>query len=90
MDHAEHPLAGDEVYRGFRITSLWAWTVVDPADDQEGIAAFLGADGTWVPLIASDRVRLNDLQPLADRTAQALGRPVRLRRFVPAEEEGGS
>ena len=75
------PRAGDESYRGFRMTSLWAYTQVDPVDDQEGIIAFLGHDGSLHPLIASDRVAMDSLRPIAETTARSTGRPVTLSRF---------
>lgn len=54
------PAAGDESYRGFRITEMWAVTAVDPGDDQEGVCAVYGQDGV-MPLVASDRIRAKDL-----------------------------
>lgn len=79
MTH-NHPGPGDEAYRGFRITSLWAWTVIDD-DDQEGIPALSTPDGP-MPLIASDRVRLDDLRPWVQGIANEIGKEIRLRRFV--------
>lgn len=81
--HADHPMAGDPSYDGFRITSVWAWTAVDPADDQEGILPMPNG----LPMIASDRVRLDDLRGLAGAMATALGMTVRLRRFVATTTE---
>lgn len=83
-DH-DHPAPGDPSYDGFRITQLWAWTQVDPADNQEGIVGTL-MGRNWMPLIASDRVRLDDLRPIARDMARTTGRAVRLRRFVAAED----
>lgn len=84
MSH-DHPAAGDPSYAGFRIRQLWAWTQVD-VDDQEGIIGMLGPDRTWMPLIASDQVRLDDLRPYAERVARETGRPVRLRTFAATDE----
>lgn len=69
----------------FRITSLWAWTMVDEMDE-EGIIAFLAPGGMWMPLIASDRVRLDQLREKAEITARTMGRPAILRRFGDGEE----
>lgn len=65
----------------FRITSLHAWTQIGP-DDEEGIIGYLGSDGTWMPLIASDRVRLDELRRYAEAIARQTGRPVQLRSFA--------
>jgi hypothetical protein len=80
MSH-DHPSAGDPEYDGFRITSVWAFTLVDPRDNQEGIPAVGN-----MPLIASDRVRLDDLTPYAQSIADALGVEVKLRRFEFSED----
>lgn len=64
----------------FRITALWAWTMIGE-DDEEGILGFLGASGVWIPLIASDRVRLDQLREHAERIVKMTGRPACLRRF---------
>jgi hypothetical protein len=81
-DHAE---PGDPSYDGFRISELWAWTQVDSKDNQEGIITLHTKQGP-MPLIASDRVRLNDLRMYARMVAKSNGRPVTLRRFVFAED----
>jgi hypothetical protein len=79
-----HPAPGDPSYDGFRISELWAWTQVDPADNQEGIIAVNSKQGP-LPLIASDRVRLADLELFAQMVANQTGREVRLTRFTLAE-----
>lgn len=66
----------DAPYSGFRITNLWAFTQVG-ADDQEGICAFM-TDRGWMPMIASDRVRLDQLRPIAQQIAKKTGRVVKL------------
>ena len=67
-------------YAGFRISSLWAWTVVGD-DDEEGIPAFDAGGGVVMPMIASDRVRIDDLRPTAEQIAREMGRKVTLARF---------
>lgn len=71
-------------YAGFRISSLWAWTMIGD-DDEEGLPTMID-DGVPMPMIASDRVRLDALRPLAAELARASGRPIRLRRFDFAED----
>lgn len=77
--HLDPPAAGDPRFDGFRISTLWAWTVIDD-DDQEGLIGTMTRAG-WMPLIASDRVRLDQYRELARQIAHDLGKPVRLRRF---------
>jgi hypothetical protein len=64
-----------------RIKSIWAFLVVDPKDENEGIIS-MTRDGLMMPLIASDRVRLDQLRPYAQRVADQIGRPVQLVEFV--------
>lgn len=78
----QHAPPGDPSYDGFRISKLWAWTSIDPVDDQEGILGFRAPAG-MTPMIASDRVRLDSLRPYAQVMADQLGVEVRLREFGP-------
>lgn len=71
---------------GFRITELWAYTQVDPSDDDEGVIAWLNG-GVWVPLVAADLARLDGYRPLAKDTAVATGIPVHLRHFYAYAED---
>jgi hypothetical protein len=75
------------VVTGFRITSITAYTIIGE-DDEEGICGFLGADGTWMPMIAADAQRLSQLRQMAQLVANTSGQPVRVRRFeAPVEVE---
>ena len=78
--YAQDP-ESDPSYNGFRIERLWAYTQVDPADDQEGVCAFLAPDGTWMPLVASDHVRAEQYKGIARGLARASGRPIKLSMF---------
>lgn len=53
------------------IDSLWAYTGINP-DGSEGVVAY-PLEGIRLPLIASDRVLLNELRPYAQRVADRLG-----------------
>jgi ribosomal protein S27AE len=64
-----------------RIKTVWAFVVVDPKDGNEGIISMTSATGLTMPLIASDRVRLDSLRPYAQRVANKLGVPVQLVEF---------
>lgn len=65
--------AGDPRYDGFRVTDLWVVLLVDPRDNQEGIAYYGG-----LPLIAADERRLDDMKPLVDLLAKTTGRTSRI------------
>lgn len=67
---------------GFRIKHLWAFIATDPADDSEGVAAFLRNNGReWFPLFAADEERLADLREIAQALAKKIGVKMRLVRF---------
>ncbi len=50
-------------------------------DGEEGIPAFTGFDGTHIPLIAADQLRVESLRPIAAQMAKELGKPLKLVRF---------
>lgn len=81
MDERIEP--GDPRYDGFRITDIWAALAIDPKDNQEGIPAL---PGTLIPLIAADERRLEDVRVAAKIIAAKLEHPVRIVRFVQAED----
>lgn len=67
---------------GFRIESLWAYLSIDPDDDDEGVCAFQASDGTWMPLVAADKTRLDLLRPAAEHIANQTGQRIQLSRFM--------
>lgn len=73
-------------YRGFRITELHAICGIGD-DDEEGIPAFFSGDGP-VPLIASDRVRLDHLKAMAQQIADATGKTFKVVRFSVRSDVG--
>jgi hypothetical protein len=81
----EYIPAGDPRYDGFRITELWAWTFIDPSDDQEGIATLLHRDNV-LPLIGSDRRRIESFRGYAQRLANDLGIQITLVKFTTREK----
>jgi len=70
---------------GQTITEVSLFISMDD-DGDEGIPAWLGPGGVWMPLLAADRTRLDDLRPMAQEIATASGRAVRLVRFTGMEE----
>ena len=68
---------------GFRITSITAFTTIGP-DDEEGVMAFMTPSGTWMPMIAADSHRVDDLREIAKATF--IGVEWRERRFVSEDE----
>lgn len=74
-----------------KIETLWAWVALDPIDGDESIPAMQLPDHVLMPLIGSDRVRVDVIHTMAE-IVQAQG-PIRmeLRRFeyVATEEVMG-
>lgn len=71
-----------------RITELFAWTVIDPMTDVEGILAAKFPGGGGLPLVASMREVAEKMRPIAEATVRAAEEPrpiLKLRRFVPAD-----
>jgi hypothetical protein len=52
-----------------KIEALWAFVSVDPIDDNEGVCAHQFPGSGWMPLIAADEKRLNQLRPIAEMIA---------------------
>lgn len=64
-----------------QIDSIYA--VLSMGDAGEGVVAF-EHDGSWIPLIAADKTRLDELMPFAKRLAK--NSRLRLVRFTTREE----
>lgn len=68
----------------FRIDTIWAYLAWEPdADgrDAEGIAAYLGTDGMWLPMIGADEERVKSLREMAETISFTTGKALRLVRF---------
>lgn len=70
----------DHDYSGFRITGLWAFTTIGE-DNEEGVVAFQGRDGMWMPLVASDAVRVDQLRQVAQEMADQRGITIQVSHF---------
>jgi len=68
-----------------RIQSLWAWLSVDPIDGNEGVLGMYTPVG-WMPLIASDKVRLAEYRKVAEQIVQTSGIKARLAKFSVRED----
>lgn len=68
-----------------KIEAVWLFISMDD-DGDEGIPAMMGPDGVWLPLLAADRQRVDDLRPMAQEVATASGREVRLVEFTVMDE----
>lgn len=64
-----------------RIEQMYAFVVLDPADNTEGIPAFLGPDGKPMPMVGADWKRVEVLRPIAEAMARASGMKITLCRF---------
>lgn len=69
---------------GFRITEVWAFVSVDPADGDEGVCSYQLGDVHW-PMIAADHDRLESLRPMAEQLARASGLTIELRKYSTVE-----
>lgn len=72
-------------YKDFRISGVYAFCAVG-SDNEEGIVGFKAEDGTWMPLIGSDRVRVELLWPTALLISQMTGQSIRLLKFTERSE----
>lgn len=73
-------------YRGFRIKEVHAIVGVGD-DDEEGIPAFQTPEGP-IPLISSDRVRLDHITAMAQLLADHTGQKYKIVKFSVREEVG--
>jgi hypothetical protein len=60
---------------------MYAFVMLDQADNTEGIPAFPGPDGTPLPMVGADMKRVDSLRPIAEAFARATGNKVTLCRF---------
>lgn len=69
-----------------RIAEFYAFVVVDE-NDEEGLCAFLNpATRTWVPMVASDKIRLDGLRQAAQNIATETGQEITVLKFTVREE----
>lgn len=64
-----------------RIEQMYAFVMVDPADNTEGIPAFQGPGGMAMPMVGADMKRVNDLRPMAEDLAKTHKAKITLCRF---------
>ena len=67
-----------------RIEHLWAFLSIDKDGDEAVCAAKMG--DTWMPLVAADEKRLDQLRPIAEQVARQIGRPIHLVKFTVRKE----
>jgi hypothetical protein len=77
----------DEPATPFRIETIVAFIATDPDTGDEGIIGSMGPNG-WVPMIASDRVRLEQLKLKAAEIAKVGKMKISFCRFSVRTEEG--
>lgn len=68
-----------------RIAELFCFACID-TDGDEGVPAIEGPNGMVLPLMGSDRARMDSLRHAAQSVADQSGKPVRLLRFRQMEE----
>lgn len=67
-----------------KIEELYAFVAVD--ETGEGITAFLGPDGTWMPMVGADPARVDSLKLMAQSLAQTSGKKIVLAKFSVRED----
>lgn len=68
-----------------RIEEVWAFVSVDPDDGNEGVCAFRTGDA-WMPLIAADTKRLEQLRQIAKDLSKFTKNKIKLVKFTKREE----
>lgn len=68
----------------FRIEAVHAFVAVDE-DGEEGIIGMQTMKG-WLPFVAADKTRLDQLRPIAQSIANQTNKEVRLLRFAIRED----
>lgn len=64
-----------------RIEQMYAFVMLDPTDNTEGIPAFQGPGGMVMPLVGADMKRVDQLRPIAEAMATEAGTTITLCRF---------
>ena len=64
-----------------RIEQMYAFVVLDPADNTEGLPSFRAPNGVELPMVGADMKRVDDLRPIAQQIARQLEAKVTLCRF---------
>lgn len=70
-----------------RIEELFAFIAENAGPDDEGVTAFRGPGGFWMPMVGADRARVDSLREIAVGLAKVSGQRIRLVRFTNRIEE---
>lgn len=62
------------------IKEMWAYIIVDP--NGEGIPAVKGPDGSFLPMIGTDREIMVEMSYIAQHVSTQAGLPIKLVRFT--------
>ena len=68
-----------------KIEELYAFVVADTNEDDEGVPAFKGPDGTYMPMMGADLERAQQLRPMAETLVSIYGKPIKLIRSTGIE-----
>lgn len=63
-----------------RIEQMYAFVVLDPADNTEGVPAFQSPRGP-MPMVGADMKMIDKMRPLAEAMAKQMGMKITLCRF---------
>lgn len=72
---------------GIKINHLWAYISEDASG--EGLCGFQDPNtGNWLPMVAADEARLNNLRPFAKQIEKVTKRKVKIVKFTQREDIG--
>lgn len=69
-----------------KIDEMYAFIALDPADNTEGVTAFLSPTMGNMPMVGADMARVEQLRPIAQGLAKRSGVKIKLCRFSVREE----
>jgi len=69
-----------------RIEHVYAFLGFDPVDQNEGVAATFVPGTGWLPLVAADEKRLNQITIIAEHIAAETGQAITLVKFSTRED----
>lgn len=64
-----------------KIDELYAYIIADKDENDEGVIGMRMPNGTWTPLVGADLARMESLRPVAQKTAEVTGKPVKFVKF---------
>lgn len=67
------------------IEEIYAFISYDKDCNDEGVCAFHGSYGVWIPLVGADMARVESLKPIAKQIAAMTGKSIKICKFSTRE-----